>query len=281
MKKETIELKYVPEMEDALFIACFEGWGNALEVSKGMADFLIKELDAELFAKINPDRFSLHKERRPLVTVEEGILTGLHSPGCELYAVTKDRVGRDIVILRGAEPDMEWFLFTETILGLCREIKAAIVVSCAGLLDNILHTDKIISVVASNEDLLLSLRDQGASVINYQGPSSIHSTLHSEAKKAGFDCVGMYCHCPYYLQGVTHFGLLAYMGDFLSNWAGFDTAELSAAWKGVNKQIQEAINNNSDLKDTIAEMKKTRGQERVDSDKKSEKVIKLEDYFRI
>lgn len=281
--RKEIELDYVPKMENALFIACFEGWGNALEVSRGMANFLINKLNAESFGKVDPDRFFLFKERRPNVEVIDGILTRLEPPGCELYAVKKEQAGRDIIILKGAEPDLGWFRFTNSILSLCREVNVKTVVSCAGLLDNILHTDKIISVVASNQELLDSLQERKASLINYQGQSSIHSTLHSEAKRHGFDCVGLYCHCPYYLQGVTHFGLLSFLGDFLSEWAGFelDTDELQIAWKEVNKQIQEAIGNNPELKDIINDLRKSRAQGGDDVGKKGDKVIKLEDYFKI
>jgi hypothetical protein len=141
----------------------------------------------------------------------------------------------------------------------------------------------VISVVASNEGLLEILSEKGALLIDYKGPSSIHSTLHSEAKKGGFDCLGLYGHCPYYLQGVTHYGLLAYMAAFLAEWGGFelDTNELSAAWKDVNKQILEAVNNNSELKNLMAEIKKNRDDARPDVGKRGEKVIKLEDYLRI
>jgi proteasome assembly chaperone (PAC2) family protein len=281
--RKEIELDSVPNMENALFIACFEGWGNALEVSRGMANFLINKLNAEFFGKFDPDQFFLFKERRPDVVVIDGILKKLVPPGCELYAVKKEQAGRDIIILKGAEPDIGWFRFTNSLLSLCREVNVKTVVSCAGLLDNILHTDKIISVVASNQKLLDSLQEKKASLINYQGQSSIHSTLHSEAKRHGFDCVGLYCHCPYYLQGVTHFGLLSFLGDFLSEWAGFelDTEELQVAWKEVNKQIQEAIGNNPELKDIINDLRKSRAQGEDDSGKKSDKVIKLEDYFKI
>ena len=283
MDKEDIELKYVPEMEDALLIACFEGWGNALEVSMGMADYLIRKLEAEPFGRINPDPFYLFKERRPVIEVEDGTLKHFDPPGCDLYAVSRDKAGRDMIILKGEEPDLQWFRFTDRILSFCREVGVKTVISCGGMLDNILHTETMISVVASNRELIDDLQGRKASIINYKGPSSIHSTLHFEAKKRDFDCIGLYCHCPYYLQGVTHFGLLSYLGRFLSEWAGFelDTEELSASWKEVGKQVQEAIKKNPELKDIVNDIKMSRTRGKLDAGKKGDKVIKLEDYLRI
>ena len=72
MEKE-IKLEYIPEMEDALLIACFEGWGNALEVSNGMANFLIRKLDAEHFGELKFDEYYIFHEKRPIIEVEDGI----------------------------------------------------------------------------------------------------------------------------------------------------------------------------------------------------------------
>lgn len=283
MGKEDIELKYLPEMENALLIACFDGWGNALEVSKGMAEFLIKEFNAEPFGKMEFEPFYVLSEKRPIVTVEEGILTNLEPPVCEFYAVKKEDCGRDMIILKGIEPDIQWVRYTDNILSLCRDAGVKTVTSCAGMLDNVLHTDTFISVVASNSDLINRMQEKKAQLINYKGQSSIHSTLHYEAKKQGFDCLSLYCHCPYYLQGVTHFGLLAYLCEFYSEWAGFEinTESLSFSWKGIEEQIQDAIENNPELMEIVSYIKKSRIKGKVDSGKKNGKVVKLEDYLKI
>ena len=283
MSIQDIEINRIPKLEDGVLIACFEGWGNALEVSRGIGQFLIRKLEAQKFGTLKADPFYLFKERRPVVKIEEGILEKLDLPGCDLYVATKERVGRDIIILSGDEPDLQWFRFTQNILSLCVEAGIKTVVSCGGMLDNILHTDRMISVVASSKEIIATLPGKVASLITYMGQSSIHSTIHFEAKKQGLHCVGLYCHCPYYIQGITHFGLLAYLGNFLSEWVRFDlnTEELSVAWKDASKQIEEAIKNNPELKEIINELRKSRTRGTVGGASKNDKVIKLEDYFRI
>ena len=49
-----------PDLKTPLLIAGFDGWGNALDVSRGMAAFLIRKLKAQFFAGINPDIFYLY-----------------------------------------------------------------------------------------------------------------------------------------------------------------------------------------------------------------------------
>ena len=74
MFSEAIEIAYMPEMDDPVLIAGFEGWGNALDLSRGMVDYLIEKLDAKAFGRIVPDPFYRFDENRPSVEIEEGLL---------------------------------------------------------------------------------------------------------------------------------------------------------------------------------------------------------------
>jgi len=282
MNLENIELQYLPELEDALFIAGFDGWGNALEVSKGMMDFLIQKLKAEPFGRIKPEAFYCFDAKRPTVAIEDGIIKAIEHPGNLLYKVSKHQAGRDLILLNGIEPSMQWFLYADSILSLCRKTGIKTLVTIGGLYDHILHSETMISVVASNEKLLEALKEKKAHTITYKGPSSIHSTLHAEAKKQGFECVAMYCHCPYYLQGTTHFGLLSYAGQFLAEWAGIqlDTEELTATWKKISKQIQEEIDKNPVLQEMISNIRKAKIQGVLDETSKQDKVIQLKDFLK-
>lgn len=280
---EGLELDYIPRMENGLLVACFEGWGNALDISMGMANFLVKKLGAEYVGRLPTDPYYIMKDRRPVIEVVEGNLQKLEPPQCEIYVASAERTGRDILIVKGDEPDIQWFHFADRILSLGREAGVKTVASCGGMLDNTHYTETMISVVASHARIVESLPGERPSLIEYAGQSSIHSTLHFEAKKRDFDCIGFYCHCPAYLQGITHFGLLAHLGKLLADWAGFklDTTELSTAWLEVKKQIQAAIEQNPELKNFVSELKKNRGKTKLSPGKKDDKVINLEDYLNL
>jgi len=61
MKTQGIHVTQWPDLKAPLLIAGFDGWGNALDVSRGMAAFLIRKLQAQSFAGINPDIFYLYE----------------------------------------------------------------------------------------------------------------------------------------------------------------------------------------------------------------------------
>ena len=81
MTEHGIDIEKLPELNKPLLIAGFDGWGNALDISKGMVTHLIHKLQAEPFAKIDPDTFYRYDETRPRVNIEEGVLKSLLPPG--------------------------------------------------------------------------------------------------------------------------------------------------------------------------------------------------------
>ena len=282
MSEEAIQLEYVPSLEDPLFIAGFEGWGNALDISRGMVDYLVEKLQGKPFARIIPDLFYRFDEHRPLVEIEEGLMKNLTPPGGFLYAVDRAVAGRDLIILKAAEPNLRWLHFAKSILDICEKTGVTTMISLGSMYDNVLHTDTVVSAVATSEELLARLKARKVIAVNYKGPTAIHSTLLHEARSRGMACASLWCHCPFYLQGTTHFGLLSHLGAFLSGWGGFrlDTQELDSTWKDLTKQIQGIIDKNPELQTMINDLRKSKIKGSWDEAKKGDKVIHLEDFLK-
>ena len=281
MIEEPIQIEHLPELNDPLFIAGFDGWGNALDISRGMVDYMIRKLDATLFGKFNPDLFYRFDENRPLVEIENGLLKRITPPGGLLYATKRGSVGRDMVILKATEPSLRWFHFVDATLTLCQKMGVKMIISLGSMYDDVLHTDFIVSAISSSEEILSKLKGKNVGTINYKGPGAIHSTINSEAKERGFDTMSLWCHCPFYLQGTTHSGLLSRLGSLLSWWGGFelDTEELDTSWRELNKQIQGIIDKNPELQGMISGLRKAKIKGSWDTAKRHDKIIHLEDFL--
>jgi hypothetical protein len=121
--------------------------------------------------------------------------------------------------------------------------------------------------------------------IAYQGPSAIHTIIQSEGSKRGFECISLWSHCPYYLQGTTHFGLLSHLGGFLAELGNFqlDTLDLEADWKKLKEQINRLIDGNSELQSLISSLRKEKVKGSTTSlkgtIKSDEKIINLKDFL--
>ncbi|MEW6664325.1 MAG: PAC2 family protein [Thermodesulfobacteriota bacterium] len=282
MFEKAFILDRLPHLRDPLFIAGFEGWGNALNLSKGMVDYLIEKLQARPFGRINPDPFYRFDENRPVVDIQEGLLKELTPPGGAFYATEPSPGGRDLVLLKAVEPSLRWSYFAERILALCQELGIKTIICLGSMYDNVLHTDTVISALASSPGILERLKERKVISVNYKGPSAVHSTLLMEAQKSGLDCVSLWCHCPYYLQGTMHFGLMSHLASLLGSWGGFelDTRELDVTWKEIARQIQGIIDKNPELQAMISDLRKAKIKGTWEPGKTHDKVIHLEDFIR-
>jgi predicted ATP-grasp superfamily ATP-dependent carboligase len=285
MLEQGIHIDEMPALNAPLLIAGFEGWGNALNVSGGMVTLLIRKLNARCFARVNPDLFYRYDKSRPFANIEEGILKEISPPGGSFHAAEAVSAGRDVIILKSEEPHLRWGQFVDNLFSLCHDLGVEFIITVGSMYDNVLHSDRIFSGIASDADLLTKLKQKQVTPINYRGPGAIHSTIHAEAQKRNLRALSIWCHCPYYLEGTVHFGLLAHLGALLSFIGGFelDTREIEAEWKKLNLQIQGLIENNPELQTMINEIRKAkvrtswagvRGAVR-----KGEKVINLNDYI--
>jgi len=285
MNEQAIYIENIPVLKNPLLIAGFDGWGNALSVATDMVDYLVRKLDAEPFARINPDIFYRYDQSRPIVDIEEGTLRKLKSPGGTFFAARTGAHESDLLILKADEPALHWHQFTDELYSMCRKLGGQTAITLGSMYDNVLHSDRVISGMASGEEFFSKLKNQNVHLISYHGPSAIHSIIQSEGTKMGFDCISLWCHCPYYLQGTSHFGLLIGLSSVLSAIGGFgiDSGDLEQHWKKLNKQIQELIEHKPDLRDMINKLRKEKVRGSVVSMKasidKEEKIIDIKDFL--
>jgi len=285
MSERGIQIDEFPDLKNPLLIAGFDGWGNALKISSGMAAFLIRTFKAQRFAEINPDVFFRYDEIRPVVHIEDGVFKSLSSPGGTFYAAQTAPDGRDLVILKTDEPNLRWLGFVEELFELCKRLNIESIITLGSMYDHVLHTDRIISAVTSNAAMSAMLRQKGVNAISYQGPSAIHSTIHSEGLKRAHACMSLWCHCPFYLQGTTHFGILAHLGKLLASLGGFelDTENLETSWEKLNLQIEKLIENNAELQEVVKELRKAKirgsAAEMKGAIKSDEKIINIQDFL--
>ena len=284
MSYQGINIRELPQLEEPLLIAGFEGWGNALKISSGMAAYLIRKLNAAQFATLNPDCFYRYDETRPMVKIEDGILNQVEPPGGAFYASQTEMGQKDVVILKADEPSLNWYQFIDEMFHLCRQLGVETIITLGSMYDNVLHSDRVISGIASTDTLVADLNERNINSVSYQGPSAIHSIIQLEGPKKGFECISLWSHCPFYLQGTTHFGVLAHLGAILATMGDFDldTTDLEDSWKSLSEQIQELVRTNPEIQRIINELRKSKVRGTAAGMRgslKDEKVINIEDFL--
>lgn len=286
MSQSGIEINSTPELKHPVLIAGFDGWGNALNTATGMVEHLIGQFNAQPFASINPDRYYRFDVSRPLVNINAGRMESIAPPGGEFYAAMPGKGDADLILLSVEEPQLRWYDFVDEILALCRTMGVQTLITLGGMYDNVLHTDRAISGLASNDELSDRLAAQEVLPISYTGPSAIHSVFHQAALKKELNSVSLWCHCPVYIQNVTHYGTLIRLAQVLENLCHIpiEIGELEEEWRKLGIQIQKIVENNPDLQSRIKKIRKekVKGQwtDSGDISQDRRKVIDLSDFFQ-
>ena len=281
MLSDAFQIEDLPDLKEPLLIAGFEGWGNALDVSRGMVEYLIGKLNARTFGKIDADLFYRFDENRPIVKIQDGLLKDLSPPGGFFYVAERVSAGRDLVLLKATEPTLRWFLFTDALISLCKKMGIKTIFLLGSMYDNVLHTDNVVSASVTHKALLPRLIEKKVTAVNYEGPGAIHSLISKASKEKGIECISLWGHCPYYLQGTTHFGLLSHLGTLLAAVGGFelDSSELEDRWKTLSKEIQGIIDKSPELQGMINDLRKAKIKGTWDATRKGDKIIHLEDFI--
>jgi proteasome assembly chaperone (PAC2) family protein len=256
-----------------------------MDVSKAMAGYLVRILKAEAFGGVDPDRYYRYDQSRPWVKITGGVMEQIHSPEGVFYGAHTAAGQRDVVILKAEEPHLRWLEFCRGLYELCDALQIDTVITLGSMFDQVLHTDRIISAIVSDDRLQADLTANNVTAVNYEGPSAIHSVIQYEGTRRGLRCLSLWSHCPHYLSGATHYGLLAHLAGVLARVGEFkmDTRELETAWKALSEQIQQAVETSPELQAVVAELRraKVRGSfaNLRSTGQSDEKIINLKDFL--
>jgi proteasome assembly chaperone (PAC2) family protein len=280
MEKELL-IEHRPELNHPILVVGFEGWPNGGNVAVGMLDYLIQTLGATRFARVDLHHFCRFDDVRPTVVIKQGDLKKVLVPQAVFYAAPGTGAGTDLILLKSHEPQFRWNAFVEIIVSLCKEMGVGLIVTLGGLQDNVVHTETVISGLASTPHLLDRLKQNEVIPIDYEGPGAIHAFLLQQCNAMGIQGISLWGHCPFYVQG-THLRVLSRMASVLADLTGLhlDTTELEKGWMQLARQIQHFVDQNPELQKVIKDLTRSRTTTKPPAAlKRNGNVIYLDDSF--
>jgi predicted ATP-grasp superfamily ATP-dependent carboligase len=197
---ESLRFDRRPELHRPALVCSFKGWNDAAESASSALRFLATQWDAEPFAAIEPEEFYDFQMVRPTVTLTEGLTRKIEWPELVFSSARPSAGDRDVVFLVGAEPNLRWRTFAETVIGVVREVGVEFVVSLGALLADVPHTREVqITGIAANAALAEQL---GFSQTRYEGPTGIVGVLHDACARAGIVSASLWAPVPHYVASV-------------------------------------------------------------------------------
>jgi proteasome assembly chaperone (PAC2) family protein len=281
---DKIQYLVKPRLNEPILLAGFGGWGNAGEVATSTIDYLVERLEAQELARLDSDIFHLFSVNRPLVTIATGLFKRLELPRSRFYFWTKPHHGSDLILFHGPEPQVCWQQYVEIFMQLCQHFQVKELITLGGFHDEVLHTEEKISAAGASMADVQKLRQltEPVGLIDYVGPSAIHSLFLARARECNLPSISMWAHAASYLQG-TNFKLCAALIKRLNFLIDLqmDTTELELSWRLLEEQIASLITQNEQLREHVENLK--RREQRgsfTPQPSSSAKVIHLDQFIK-
>ncbi len=190
------EFDGLPVLTDPVAVAAFEGWNDAADAASGTVEHLELSWNARQVAELDPDKYYDYQVTRPLVSITDGVSRQIHWRTTRLSVCRPEGASRDVVLIRGIEPNIHWRAFTEDILELCHSLEVDRVVLLGALLADVPYTRPLpVSGSASDPETARRLNLVGS---RYEGPTGIVGVLHEACIRAELSVVSFWVHVPHY-----------------------------------------------------------------------------------
>lgn len=192
-----IEIDDVADLVDPVVIAAFEGWNDAAESASAVVDHLMAVWDARVVGGIDPEEFYDFQVNRPYVGTDLDGHQRITWPSTQIAIASPPDLGRDVILVRGIEPNMRWRQFCAEILVACGELGGELVVTLGALLADTPHTRPVpITGSATEPELVDRLKFEQST---YEGPTGIVGVFQDACVQMDFAAVSYWAAVPHYV----------------------------------------------------------------------------------
>ena len=253
-----IELEDIEGLVDPVVIAAFEGWNDAADAASSAVDHLMQVWNARVVGAIDPDEFYDFQVNRPMVGTDPAGHRRVTWPGTTLAIASPPDLDRDIILLRGIEPNMKWRQFCAELLAACDDLGGRLVVTLGALLADTPHTRPIpVSGTATEPELVDRLKLEQST---YEGPTGIVGVLQDACSKLDIPAVSYWAAVPHYVAQPpcpkATLALLGQLEDLLE--ASIPLGDLPEDARAWERGVDELAEEDEDVADYVRSLEETR-----------------------
>ncbi|HJX43792.1 MAG TPA: PAC2 family protein [Geodermatophilus sp.] len=188
----------LPQLNHPVAVVAFEGWNDAGDAATGALEHLELIWDATPLAALDPEDYYDFQVNRPTVSLVEGVSRRIEWPTTRVSVARPPGSDRDVVLIRGIEPNMRWRGFCAELIELCQELEVQTVVALGALLADTPHTRPTpVSGSAYDQD---SARAYGLETSRYEGPTGILGVFQDACVQEGLPAVSFWAAVPHYVS---------------------------------------------------------------------------------
>ena len=237
-----------------VLLAAFEGWNDAGDSATSAVEHLEAEWSAEAVCAIDPDDYYDFQVNRPMVQLVDGLTRKITWPTTRISVCSPPGADRDVVLVRGVEPNMRWRGFCLELVEIAAALGVEMVVTLGALLADSPHTRPVpVSGTASDPAVAAELRLVAS---RYEGPTGIVGVFQDACTQTGMRAVSFWAAVPHYVATPpcpkATVALLRRVEDLLDIPVPLgDLPERARAWE---HQVDELAAEDSDIAEYIASL---------------------------
>ncbi|GAA1480241.1 PAC2 family protein [Gordonia sinesedis] len=192
------QIPNLPRLRRPILLAAFEGWNDAGDAASNAVEHLALTWDARPLVDIDSDDYYDFQVNRPTVRQIDGVTRRIDWPTTSISYCTPAGADRDIVLVRGIEPNMRWRAFCAEIVDLAEQLSVETSVMLGALLADTPHTRPVPvsgSAYSSDAAARFNLAES-----RYEGPTGITGVLQDLFVQAGMPAVSFWAAVPHYVS---------------------------------------------------------------------------------
>jgi predicted ATP-grasp superfamily ATP-dependent carboligase len=253
-----IEIEDLTDLVDPVVIAAFAGWNDAADASSAVVDHLIEAWDARVVGSVDPEDFYDFQVNRPTISADASGRRRLVWQTTQIAVASPPDLDRDVILVRGIEPNLRWRQFCAELLAACDDLGAQLVVTLGALLADTPHTRPIpVTGTATEPDLVDRLKLEQSS---YEGPTGIVGVFQDACVRLDIPAVSYWAAVPHYVpQPPCPKATLALVGqleDLLQ--ASIPLGDLPEDARAWERGVDELAEEDEDVADYVRALEETR-----------------------
>jgi proteasome assembly chaperone (PAC2) family protein len=237
-----------------VLIAAFEGWNDAGDAASSAIEHLEVQWGGRVLAAIDPDDYYDFQVNRPQVQLVDGVTRNVTWPTTRISVCHPPDADRDVVLVRGLEPNMRWRGFCQELVDIAEQVDVELVVTLGALLADSPHTRPVpVSGTTSDAKTAAAL---GLESSRYEGPTGIVGVFQDACMHVGMTAVSFWAAVPHYVAQPpcpkATVALLRRVEDLLDIAVPLgDRPERARAWE---RQVDELAAEDADVAEYIASL---------------------------
>jgi proteasome assembly chaperone (PAC2) family protein len=189
-----IEIEQTSELTDPVVIAAFEGWNDAADSASATVDHLMKVWSARVIGEIDPEDYYDFQVNRPYTGSDERGMRSITWPTTRIAIASPPDLDRDVILIRGLEPNMRWRQFCAELLAVIEDLGGSLVVTLGA---DSPHTRPIpVSGTSTEPELVDRLKLE---ISSYEGPTGIVGVFQDACTQLDVAAVSYWAAVPHYV----------------------------------------------------------------------------------